>query len=721
MSIQTSFSLEEKLKEFFGYNTFRAYQKEIIQTVLNHQDVLAILPTGAGKSLCYQLPAMLMPGTAVVISPLISLMQDQVTSLFKNGIPAAFLNSSLYYQDVVEVLRHLSDYKLIYVAPERFADASFVQRLKEIPVSFFVIDEAHCISQWGHSFRSEYRKLSILKETFPDKPIMALTATATKEVEKDIASQLVMKQPVVIKGSFDRQNLTIRINQKVNQEAQLSEFLESRKSISGIIYAATRKTVDSVYLQLKAAGFNVGRYHAGMSDAERATSQNNFLYDKVTWMVATVAFGMGIHKPDIRFIVHLDMPKTIEQYYQEIGRAGRDGLPAECLMLYSSQELVVYRSFLDQVEDLVIRQQIKIKTDKMYALCTTQKCRRKELLAYFGEQASFSTCGSCDNCVDDVEMINGTIIAQKILSCVFRLNQNFGIRTVTDVLRGSKQQTILSRGFDRLSTYGLLTELSEKEVRYYIESLIHHGLLVQTPGDYPVLQWTEATKKVIKGQEQVLFRKKIFKESKSKEAQVLNYHGPLFTDLKQLRWQTAQEEGIPPYVVFSDRSLQEMATYFPKNQKEFAGINGVGPIKWMKYGEKFLEKIMEHERDHNREHNREPDRSGYSSRLPAEKIDSPVQRKGSLEGTVYLYQLGHSIEEITQMRQLAKSTILTHLSEAIEQGVDLDVTAIVSKDHQDKIHQVIALVGAERLGPIKERLSECSYDEIRLIVSFYRR
>lgn len=700
--------LEEKLKEFFGYNTFRPYQKEIIAAVLDQKDVVAILPTGAGKSLCYQLPAMLMPGTAIVVSPLISLMQDQVVSLFKNGISAAFLNSSLPYHDMQDVLRNIDQYKLLYVAPERLADPDFIKRIKAIPLSFFIIDEAHCISQWGHSFRVEYRKLSILKEIFPQCPVMALTATATPEVEQDIMTQLAMRQPALIKRSFDRPNLTIRINQRTQAEAQLLDFLQPRHEISGIIYAATRKAVDTTYEQLKNAGFNVGRYHAGMADQERALSQQAFLHDQVTWMVATVAFGMGIHKPDVRFIVHLNMPKTIEQYYQEIGRAGRDGLPAECLMLYGPQDIVIYRSFLDQLEDVVIQKQMKGKTERMYRLCTSIKCRRQELLRYFGEKVLVENCQHCDNCIDDVEMIDGTVLAQKILSCVFRLNQNIGIRTVIDVLRGSKNQTVLSRGYDQLSTYALLSDLSEQEVRYYIESLIHMGYLTLTTGDYPVLKWTPLSSDAIKSNGTIQFRKKIFKEAKAKRDQVLHYDEAFFQQLKDLRKETAQQEGVPPFVVFSDRSLQEMATYFPLTQQAFAKINGVGPIKWLKYGEKFLQIIQSYQ--------------GKKSHSQPEHIKSPIQRKSSLEETEELFLAGNGIDEIAAIRGLVKGTILTHLTELIQEGKNLDITPLVSKEKQEAIQKIIEEVGAEKLTPIKEKLPpEITYDEIRLVGAFYRR
>lgn len=719
LSLLSDDRLEEELKRYFGYNAFRAYQKDIIQALLRKEDVLAILPTGAGKSLCYQLPALLQPGTAIVVSPLISLMQDQVISLYKNGISAAFLNSSLLYQDIQSVLQHLSDYKLLYVAPERLTDLQFLERLKETQISFFVIDEAHCISQWGHSFRVEYRKLSILKENFPQCPIIALTATATHDVEKDIQAQLSMENPTLIKGSFDRPNLTIRLHPKIQVDKQLKNFLELQRNRPGIIYSATRKGVENTFEMLQQAGYAVGRYHAGLSEQERASSQHAFLHDQVTIMVATVAFGMGIHKPDVRFIVHLDMPRTVEQYYQEIGRAGRDGLPAECLMLYSAQDFIVYKTFLEDLEDPEIRRQMKLKTESMYRLCISLKCRRKELLRYFGEKFPQETCGTCDNCLEDSEQIDGTIIAQKILSCIYRLKQNVGIRMTTDVLRGSKNQNILSRGYDQLSTYGLLSELPEQEVRYYIECLLHLCLLQLTEGEYPVLKWTEQSPAVVNGQQIVLFKKRDFKTKKAEKERfvkgrqtvTLHYDEALFEILRQLRLQIAREEEVPPYVVFSDRALQEMAVYFPQNQQEFVKINGVGPIKWVKYGEKFLEVICTHRR------------SEIIPEREKEAINvNSIQRRNSIEETINLYQQGYSIEQIMQNRQLAKSTILIHLTEAIQQGIDLDLSPLIPLEKQTAIKNVIAEVGVERLTPIKQRLAEdITFDEIRLVAAFFRR
>ena len=428
---------------------------------------------------------LMLPGFAVIVSPLISLMQDQVVSMNKCGIPAAFLNSSLRHEDAGDLLRNLSKYKLLFIAPERLANLDFREKLSKVNVSFFAIDEAHCISQWGHSFRPDYRQLSLLKKDFPKCPILALTATATPSVEKDIATQLAMTQPMIIKSSFDRPNLTIRINDKVDTSSQLQKFLNEHKDQSGIIYCSTRKGVDSTYSELKGMGYDVGKYHAGLTDSERANVQHAFIYDKLKLMVATIAFGMGIHKPDIRFIVHMDMPKNIEQYYQEIGRAGRDGLPSECLMFYGSQDLFTYKFFIEQLDPGIEQKELSQKLSKMYSLCTTDKCRRGEVLKYFGEQYPEPVCTNCDNCLDDVELIDGTIIAQKIISCVFRMGQNFGAQMISDVLRGSKNAKVLEKGFERISTHNIMRDNSEQEIKYYINSLVQMGYLKRTEGNTP--------------------------------------------------------------------------------------------------------------------------------------------------------------------------------------------------------------------------------------------
>lgn len=590
----------DQLKQFFGYNAFRPYQEEIIAACMEGRDVVAVLPTGAGKSICYQLPAMMKSGTAIVVSPLISLMQDQVVSLAKSGLSAAFINSSLPASEIREMLESMHLYKLVYIAPERMVSAEFLEKLSSIDVSMFAIDEAHCISQWGHEFRPEYRQLSLLKDKFPRVPIMALTATATRGVENDIVKQLALQRPFVIRSSFNRPNLTIRIEKR--NEGKLLEFIKRHKEGSGIVYAATRNGVEETYEQLKREGFSVGKYHAGLSSAERAKAQHEFLYGEVTLMVATVAFGMGIHKPDIRFVVHMDMPRSIEQYYQEIGRAGRDGLPSECLMFYSAEELRIYKLFLEKMEDPALREETQRKTSEMVRLCHSNVCRRREILRYFGETYESLSCGSCDICLRITETIEVTDIAKKILSCVYRMEHRFGITQLIEVLRGQKTMNVMRRGHDRLSTFGLLNELSENEVRSTIEALIQAGLL-ERYGDYGVIRWTSTAPNALK-MDKIYVQKPVRQEEASRPRKTRNGRAsvektppgaptdPLLAKLVELRRTFAAKDNVPAFVVFHDRALREMCAKKPRNEQEFLEIDGVGPVKWKRYGEEFLTLIQ---------------------------------------------------------------------------------------------------------------------------------
>ncbi len=587
--------LEESLKVYFGYNEFRPYQKEIIAGCLNRKDVLAILPTGAGKSICYQLPALLLDGLAVVISPLISLMQDQVVSLAKNNVSAAFLNSSLPYDEIRSVMENLSNYKLLYVAPERFSNPEFLECLQRVSVSLFAIDEAHCISQWGHSFRTDYRQLSCLKRTFPTAPIIALTATATRDVEADICSQLSLQEPIVIRASFDRPNLALRIHSKNNPDSQLLAFLKKHSGASGIVYAATRKTVDETYALLQKEGFKAGKYHAGLSDSERASAQHAFIYEECPIIVATVAFGMGIHKPDIRFIVHMDMPRSIEQYYQEVGRAGRDGMPSECLMLYSPKEAKIYDRFSEQIEDSKVRRATRAKTEKMAALCSGHSCRRKSLLRYFGEEYLQSNCEGCDICLGEDDLVDETLSAQKILSCVYRLQRPFGINYVIDVLRGSKTKAILERGHDRLSTFRLMSECSEEDLRNLIHALIDKGYLERSNGEYPVLQWSALSRSAVRGEIKIMLRKKTSSaRSVRSKANLIDYDKALFDQLSRLRSSFALATKVPAFVIFPNRTLIEMAQKLPATQEALLQINGVSLAKFKKYGGAFLQAICDY-------------------------------------------------------------------------------------------------------------------------------
>ncbi|MCX8575407.1 MULTISPECIES: DNA helicase RecQ [unclassified Gilliamella] len=598
--------IDTVLHNVFGYKSFRNQQKEIIESIIDGRDTLIIIPTGGGKSLCYQIPAVILPKTAIVISPLISLMKDQVDQLAANGIPAAYLNgsqSSSEQQNVIEqYLNH--SIKLLYISPERLALAYFQSLIEQNPPSLIAIDEAHCISQWGHDFRPDYRQLGQLSARFPGVPIVALTATADKMTQADIITQLNLVDPLVVVRSFDRPNIRYTVVEKYNLTDQIVSFIETQKGNSGIIYCASRSKVEDMTTRLAARGFSVAAYHAGLTNQQRQQAQEAFLKDDIQIIVATVAFGMGINKPNVRFVVHADCPRSIEAYYQETGRAGRDGVPAEVMLLFNANDLSWYRQQISEKMEGQHKDVEFHKIDAMQSFAQSLTCRRIVLLNYFGEQRH-EPCNNCDICLYPPEHYDGLVDAQKVLSCIYRVEQRYGAQYIAEVLRGSNRSKIKENGHDRLSVYGIGKEHSIDYWLHVIRQLIYHGYLVQNIAAYNTLQLTERARQILKGEIALSLAKprlEIVKKSRLNRyarainlTTILSYEERiLFGYLKKLRKDIADSEDVPPYIIFSDATLLEMVQTMPESKQQLLNITGVGKIKLEKYGNLFLDKIKEY-------------------------------------------------------------------------------------------------------------------------------
>jgi ATP-dependent DNA helicase RecQ len=588
----------EVLKAVFGYQTFRPHQKGIIEDLIRGEDAFVLMPTGGGKSLCYQIPSLLRPGVGVVVSPLISLMKDQVDSLRACGVRAAFYNSSLGSGEARGVLAklHMNELDLLYIAPERLMTDSFAERLKEIPIALFAIDEAHCISQWGHDFRPEYRTLGRLRGMFSGVPLIALTATAEPHTRSDIIGRLGLQHAKSHVTGFDRPNIRYSVMEKGKAFTQLSDFIRTRPESAGIVYCLSRRRVDEVAAKLVEAGYRAAPYHAGLSDDERKTAQEAFLRDDVQIIVATVAFGMGIDKPNIRYVVHYDIPKSIESYYQETGRAGRDGLAAEAMLLLGYGDIAIARGLIEKAKNPEQKRIELHKLNAMVGFAEASSCRRRILLGYFGERLE-EDCGNCDVCLNPPELIDVTEDARKALSCVYRVEQRFGITHVVDVLRGSKKERILSLGHDTLSTYGIGSDRSQEYWVSLLRHLVHRGYLVQDVGSFSVLRLTPSSAPLLKGKETLTMAEPRLKPvaapktSVRRKAGDIDYDRDLFEILRALRKRLADQEGVPPFVIFSDLSLAEMAAYLPMDSVSFRRIHGVGDHKLQTYGEHFIEEI----------------------------------------------------------------------------------------------------------------------------------
>ncbi len=594
---------QEILRSVFGYQSFRVGQQEVIDAVLAGQDSLVIMPTGGGKSLCYQIPALMKPGLTLVISPLISLMKDQVDQLVANGVAAACVNSSQSREDLIKVYQriHNDQLKLLYVSPERVLTAEFLERLSNIDLAMIAIDEAHCISQWGHDFRPEYAALGRLKQLFPQLPTMALTATADEATRKDILHRLELIEPHIYLGSFDRPNIRYTLVEKHKPVSQVIRFLATQRGQCGIIYCGSRKKVEMLTEKLCNNQIRAAGYHAGMDADERAYVQEAFQRDDLQVVVATVAFGMGINKPNVRFVLHFDIPRNIESYYQETGRAGRDGLPAEAMMLYDPADMGWLRRMLDEKPEGPQKLVESHKLNAMNAFAEAQTCRRQVLLNYFGEYRE-KPCGNCDICLDPPKHFDATEQAQKALSCVYRVNQNFGIGYVVEVLRGMQNIRIRENGHDKLSTYGLGRDHSHDYWVSIFRQLIHKGLLQQNITRNSTLQLTAEARPLLRGETPLQLAvprlDTAARTAKSDKLANKNYDKQLFARLRKLRKSIADEEGLPPYVVFNDATLIDMVEVLPTSYGEMLAVNGVGEKKLEKYADPFLDAIQEYLTNH---------------------------------------------------------------------------------------------------------------------------
>ena len=702
------------LKSTFGYDEFRPLQKDIIDNVLAKRDTLVIMPTGGGKSLCYQIPALLFDGLTIVVSPLISLMKDQVEQLKEAGVAAEFLNSSLSPQEYNRVVYDVraKSVKLLYVAPEGLLTPRMFDLLKSQDIDCLTIDEAHCISEWGHDFRPEYRKLVDVRTKFPDAVCIALTATATPRVQKDIMQSLNFDESNEFIASFDRDNLYLQVVPKNDPSRQVIRFLQGHANQSGIIYCFSRRQVDELSAFLAAQNYSVLPYHAGLSDQERKKNQELFIRDDVQIIVATIAFGMGINKPNVRFVIHYDLPKNIESYYQEIGRAGRDGLRADCLLLFSYADPQKIRYFIDQKEDPQERRNALEHLEALLRYAESDACRRAPLLTYFGENYTKQDCGMCDNCLEEkAQHVDVTVAAQKFLSCIKRTREIFGANHIIDVLRGSENKKVLDFGHQNLSTYGIGKEYSKQQWIQLARQFISQDLLYKDV-DYGSLKITEKGAAVLFQNEKVTAR--------LEEAQIatgsttaLDYDKPLFEELRNKRKALADRQNIPPYVIFSDRSLIEMAAYFPQSKESLLDITGVGANKLHRYGDIFLRIIRRYCEEHR------IDEKPKSAQLSLQPRKTAGKKRFQQVGEAFCE--GRSITELANESNVKKQTITRHLFDYIRAGYTIPAQQLLdevslSEEEREKVMSVFAKLGTDYLSPVFDALKgRVSYNNLHLL------
>jgi len=709
------------LQKYYGYTEFRPGQAEIVNSLVSGQDTLAIMPTGAGKSLCFQLPALMLPGITIVISPLISLMKDQVDTLYGLGISATYINSSLTAAEVHERIYNasLSRYKLLYVAPERLDSDSFLAAVAKLEVSMVAVDEAHCISQWGHDFRPSYQAISPFIARLKKRPVVgAFTATATDNVRKDIVSLLALHKHQTYFTGFDRPNLTFTVIRGENKHDFVLKHVIANENNSGIIYAATRKEVDNLHILLRKRGYDVGKYHAGLNDEERKKNQEAFIRDDIKIMVATNAFGMGIDKSDVRYVIHYNMPKNMEAYYQEAGRAGRDGEPSECILLFGAQDIMMQKFLIEQSvggSDRKASEYAKLQT--MVDYCHTTGCLRNYILDYFGEKSSME-CGNCSSCNDDNELTDITIEAQKVFSCVLRMNQRFGSTLVAEVLKGSKNKKIMQFDFNKLSVYGILKEYTLQEIKDLINRLIASGYMSLTESQYPVLQLKEQGIAVLKDRTQVW--QKVPRRPEKPVADNL-----LFNELRVLRKQMADNLNVPPYVIFADSTLKEMSESCPQTKPELRLIKGVGETKLERYGNDFIAAIEKYMTEHDitPKLTADSEKSVVSVNC-SDSRQADVKRAEDTPShivTLNMYQAGQSLSQIADERKLKLITLQDHLLRCAQEGVDVDWSALIPPQYEALILAKIKELGTDKLKPLKEALpEEIDYNAIKATIYKHR-
>lgn len=704
----------EILRKYFGYDNFRAGQAEIISHILDKEDCLGIMPTGAGKSICYQIPAMIFSGITIVISPLISLMKDQVDSLNQVGIPATYINSSLNETDYLQTIQNIYHgmYKIIYVAPERFFSDTFISMLNFLDISMIAIDEAHCVSQWGHDFRPSYCEISKVISGLAKRPVVvSFTATATEVVKDDIIKLLDLHNPFVLTTGFDRENLYFSVQTPESKKQFLLNFLEDHTNTSGIIYCSTRKTVDEVYERLCNYGYKVSKYHAGMTEKNRATSQDDFVYDRTEIMVATNAFGMGIDKSNVRYVIHYNMPSDLESYYQEAGRAGRDGDKAECVLLFSRADVVTNKFLIECSSESNHTNEYQ-KLSDMVDYCNTNKCLRSYILEYFGETPNFVNCKFCSNCNSEVEITDITTDSKKILSCIKRMNERFGAGLVTDVLKGSKSSKVKSFGFDSLSTYGIMSEYSKDTIRDLISFLVAEGYIKSVGDKYPILTLDIKANNVLFSDTQVVIKKKIERilkpEKNSKnDFESLPFDNKLFKILQELRMAIAAKNNVPPFIIFTDVSLKQMSTYYPTDVDSMLKISGVGAFKLEKYGTIFIDTIRNYAQQHDIKRFDILEESKSRNTL-ASKVDT------KLVSYEFYTKDGKTIKEIAEIRGLTERTVEQHLLDCYENGININLEKEVNANFENEIYKAINKCSSGRLREIKDMLpNEVSYFDIK--------